>query len=238
MAKFKSQISLALVCAILGFLLSYQFRILNNKDQEIVNNNYDRTDVVAEVDQLKKQKDDMQKKNDELSQQLKKYEEAATTEGAATKELKKQLDDTRMIIGSEDVVGPGITLTLVPKSQVFNNDMHYLTDTELVYIINELNFSGAEAISINDKRISLQTGIKSSSNNNYILINDERISPKEKIVIKAIGDKTNLYSALTFTGALDFQALASYDKKYEKVDEVKIPKYNKMPKYEFMKPVK
>lgn len=143
-----------------------------------------------------------------------------------------------MIIGTEDVVGPGIVLNLTPKSQVFSNDMHYLTDTELVYIINELNFSGAEAISINDKRISLQTGIKSSSNNNYILINDERISPKEKIVIKAIGDKTNLYSALTFNGALDFQALSSYDKKYEKVDEIKILKYNKIPKYEFMKPVK
>lgn len=238
MKKIKSQIALAFVCAILGFLLSYQFRILNNKDQDIIPNNYDRTDVVSEIEQLKKQRDDMESKNNALSEQLKKYEEAAATEGEATKELKNELDETRLVLGSEDVVGPGIVLYLTPKSQVFNNTMQYLTDTELVYIINELNFSGAEAISINDKRISLQTGIKSSSNNSYILINDEKISPRERIVIKAIGDKTNLYSALTFNGALDFQALVSYDKKYEKVDEVKILKYNKMPKYEHMKPVK
>ncbi len=235
MKNIKSQISLALVCAILGFLLSYQFRILN-KDQEIVPNNYDRTDIVAEIEQLKEQKEKLISENKSISEKLKGYEEAAASVDAATKAIKNELDNTRLVIGSEDVQGEGIILYLTPKSQVFSTDMAYLTDAELVYIINELNFAGAEAISVNDKRVSIQTGIKSSSNNSYILVNDEKISPRERIVIKAIGDKTNLYSALTFPGALDFNALVSYDKKYEKADGIVVYKNSKSPTYKFITP--
>ena len=237
MKKIKSQISLALVCAILGFLLSYQFKILNNKNQDALANNYDRTDIVAEIEQLKLQKEELVNKNKELTDLLKVYEEAAADEDAENKALKNELDRSRLIIGSEDVTGEGVVLYLTPKSQVFTNDIEYLTDTELVYIINELNFAGAEAVSVNDKRISIQTGIKSSSNNSYILINDEKISPRDRIVIKAIGDKTNLYSALTFVGALDFQALVYYDKKYEKADNITINKSTKVLTHDFISPV-
>ncbi len=234
MKNIKSQISLAIVCAILGFLLSYQFRILNKQNIDL--ENYDRTDIVAEIEKLKEQREQLQSENNSLSEKLKGYEEAAASVDAATKAIKNELDNTRLIIGSEDVVGEGVVLHLTPQSSVFNTDTIYLTDIELVYIINELNFAGAEAISINDKRVSLQTGIKSSSNNSYILINDEKISPKDRITIKAIGNKVNLYSALTFTGALDFNALLYYDKKYEKADEIVIYKNTTTPSYEFMTP--
>ena len=69
MKNIKSQISLALVSAILGFLLSYQFRILN-KDQEIVPNINDRTDIVAEIEQLKEQKEKLISENKSISEKL------------------------------------------------------------------------------------------------------------------------------------------------------------------------
>ncbi|WP_027632872.1 DUF881 domain-containing protein [Clostridium hydrogeniformans] len=240
MKKYISQIAVALVCVILGFLLTYQFKLLNNQEKDMVKNNYNSQDLTSEIEQLKKEKIEYEKKNNETLQQLKKYEEAATSNNDITKELKKQLDDTRLLIGSVDVEGPGITVYLTPKSNIFSSNLaaQYLTDSELVYIINELNYSGAEAISINDKRVTIQSGIKSSGGNSFILINDERISPRERITIKAIGNKENLLAAMNFPGALEFQGLPSYDKDIKETDKIKIPKFSKIYKNEYMKPVK
>lgn len=239
MKKYTSQITVAFVCAILGFLLAYQFRILNDNNKNLNKNAYNSQDLVSEIEQLKKEKTEYEKKNEEVMKQIKQYEDAATSNGDVTKGLKEQLDDTRLLIGSVDVVGEGITLTLTPKSNIFSTNLtaQYLRDEELIYIVNELSYSGAEAIAINDKRVTLQTGIKSSSGNSQILINDERISPRDKIVIKAIGNKENLIQGLNFPGALDFQSLQYYDKKIEDSSKLEIPKFGKSYKFEYMKPV-
>ena len=145
-----------------------------------------------------------------------------------------------MLLGSADVQGTGIILYLTPKKNVFSSNVvaQYLTDNELVYIVNELFFAGAEAISINDKRITMQTGIKSSNGNSFILINDEKVSPKERITIKAIGDKAKLIGALDFPGALDFNQLVYYEIKRDESDSIKMAKFDKMFKYEYIKPIK
>nr|WP_246582996.1 DUF881 domain-containing protein [Clostridium simiarum] len=224
----------------LGFLLAYQFRLLGGQDKQLQTNNYNQEEIIAEVERLQKQKEELEKKNNEVSAQLKKYEDRATQDNDVTKELKKQLDDSRLILGSSDVSGPGVILYLSPKDPVFssNTNTSYITDDELVYIINELNFSGAEAISINDKRVTLQTGIKSSSNNSFILINDEKISPRERIVIKAIGNKKTLEGGVNFAGVFHYQNLENYNIDIKTADDVKISKFNKSYKYEYMKPVK
>lgn len=241
MRKYWSQVAVAIVCALLGFLLTYQFRLLNTQEKNLKSNNYSQAEITTQIEQLKKEKEEYEKKNNELLSQLKKYEDAATNTNDVTKELKTQLDNTRLLLGTVDVEGQGVTIYLTPKNNVFssNNATTYLTDNELVFIINELNFSGAEAISVNDKRVTVQTGIKSSSNNSYILMNvDDKISPRERIVIKAIGDKNLLNNALNFPGALQFQNLEYYDIDIKPVDKIKISKFNKTYKYEYMKPVK
>lgn len=239
MKKYSSQIAIAIVCALLGFLLSYQFKLLNSEERKLVNNPNVQQDITKEISQLTKEKEEYEKKNDELMEQIKVYEESATNEDAVAKELKNQLDDTRLLIGSVDVSGPGVILYLNPKTNVFSSNMvaSYLTDREITYLVNELFFAGAEAVSINNKRITLQTGIKSSSGGSQILVNDERISPKETITIKAIGNKDVLMGGLNFHGVLDYESLAYYEKKLEESDSVEIPKYNKLYKYEYIKPV-
>ena len=181
MKKYSSQIAVATVCALLGFLLSYQFKLLNSEERKLVNNPNVQQDITKEISQLTKEKEEYEKKNNELMNQIKVYEESATNENAVAKELKNQLDNTRLLIGSVDVTGPGIILYLNPKTNVFSSNMvaSYITDRELTYLVNELFFAGAEAVSINNKRITLQTGIKSSSGGSQILINDERISLKK-----------------------------------------------------------
>ena len=224
MKKLSSQIIIGIVCAMLGFLLTYQFKVINNKEKSIIEN-YNQNDIVAEIDSLKKEKEELQKNNDSLSKRLKEMEDAAASKGDVNNQIKEQLDKTRMILGDEEVKGPGIVLTITPKSPLLTSkDPQYISEREIIHILNLLSFSGAEAISVNDIRITPQTGIKNASN--FIWIgNNERISTRDSLTIKVIGNQDNLIKGIDFPGEMDYGALGgSYDYKYEKKDNIVIPK--------------
>lgn len=236
MGKYRSQITVALVCCILGFMLSYQFKMLN-KREKLVGTSKNTTEVTAEIEQYKKQKETLEKSVSDLQAKVKKYEDAAANKDETTKNILDELENTRMLIGSTDVQGPGITVYITPVTKLTGTDMdERITDRHLVYVVNELRFAGAEAISINDYRVTAMTGIRNSGN--LIKMNEnDMISPSKRITIKAIGDKNLLYSALSFPEIFnDFKSFS--DIKIEKADSIKISKYNQTLKTEFAKPVK
>ncbi|MBD7910060.1 DUF881 domain-containing protein [Clostridium cibarium] len=240
MKKLTSQIVVAIVCGILGFLLAYQFKVLSKAENKNVNSN--NTNVLSEIESLKKEKEDLVNANASLSEDLKKIEESATQEGQVEKEVKKQLDTARMQLGLVDVKGQGIVITITPKTNIFgansSDSSTDLDERELINIINLLWFSRAEAVSVNDFRMTPQTGIKSSGN--YLWVGSAgKVSPKEKIVIKAIGDKTNLNVGVRFQSDYNLTtgSLANYDVDVKLVDEVEINKTTQTIKSDYIKPV-
>jgi uncharacterized protein YlxW (UPF0749 family) len=236
MKKYSSQIAVALVCCVLGFMLAYQFRVLN-KQAKLSKTTGTTTDITVEIEQYKKQKDEMQKNIDDLQAKLKVYEQSAANKSEETKGMLTELENIRLLIGTEDVQGPGVVLYLNPKSSILGADIavERITDKHLIYIVNELVSAGAEAVSINDIRITPRTGITTSGN--YILVNEERVSPLERITIKAIGDKQLLYSTLSFPGVLtDFNSISKYD--YKSEDNIVINKHNTSTTFKYAKPVK
>lgn len=240
MKKIASQLTVAIVCGLLGFMLTYQFQLLNKSEQQIGGNVNNNIQITVELEQLKKAKSDLEKSNNDLMAQLKKYEESATNNGDMSRELKNQLDNTRLLLGYTDVEGPGVIISIKPTVDFFSTDVkrQVLTHSDLAYLVNELNFAGAEAVSVNDYRITNQTGMRLSNGDNYILVNEEKVSPSSTITIKAIGNKINLASALEFTGTLTYGNLGFYDITYDKSDNIKIPKYNKVYKSDYIKPIK
>lgn len=237
MKKLSSQLTVAIVCCILGFMLAYQFRILN-KSSNIQNVPQNNTDLTVELEQYKKQKDELQKNVNDLQAKLKVYEDSAANKSDETKTLLDDLENSRMLAGMNDVQGQGVIFYFYPNT-ILGNDLtaDRISDKHLVYVVNELIAAGAEAISINDIRLTPRTGIRNAGN--YILVNEERISPLDTITIKAIGDKSLLYGALAFPGVLsDFTNIGTY--KYYKQDNIIVSKnkYNKSLKFEFAKPVK
>lgn len=237
MKKLSSQIIIGIVCAMLGFLLTYQFKIINNKEKNIIES-YNQNDIMAEIDGLKKEKEELQKNNDSLSKRVKEMEDAAASKGDVNSQIKAQLDKSRMILGTEEVKGPGIVLSITPKSPLLTaKDPQYIGETEIVHILNLLVFSGAEAISINDIRITPQTGVKKASN--FIWIgNNERISPRENLTIKVIGNQDNLIKGIDFPGEMDYGVLGgNYDYKYEKKDNIIIPKTTQNLSSDYLKKV-
>jgi uncharacterized protein YlxW (UPF0749 family) len=219
-------------------MIAYQFRILNkNTSADKVSET--NTDITVEIEQYKKQKEEMQQSLDELQKKIKDYEDAVANRSVESKTLLEEVNNTRLLIGAESVQGPGVVIYLEPMGKILQNDVvgDRITDKHLVYLVNELVSAGAEAISINDIRYTPRTGIRTSGNN--ILINEEKVSPIERITIKAIGDKNILYQAMAFPGVFnEFKGISKVE--YKPSDKLVVNKYNYTNnfKFEYAKPVK
>lgn len=237
MKSIRAQISVAIVCAILGFMLAYQFKVLSNQENSFSLGTTTSTDVTIEIEQYKKQKTELESKVSELQGKVDTYEKAAAGESDASKALLAELNTSRILTGATDIHGQGVVIYLDPASNLFGTGTgSHITDKHLVYLVNELRFAGAEAISINDIRVVGLTGIRNAGN--YILINDnDKISYSQKITIKAIGNKDMLYSGLSFPEVFsEFTGIC--DVKFEKQDDIKIFKYTKTYDFQYAKPVK
>lgn len=240
MKKVGGQISIAIVCCILGFMIAYQLKMINMQESKI-SIGTDPAEINAQLDKLKNQKTDYQKKVDELENQVKQYQNSAASISETNKQMVNELEETRMLTGNVDVHGEGIIITLTPQNLVFSNNIDntqpIIKDTDIVDLVNEINIAGAEAVAINDLRIDARTGIKVSSGGDDILIGDDgKISPFERITIKVIGDKKTLSLRMAFPGAYG-NIPQTYKKETEPQDNITMSKTNKVYKYNYAKPV-
>ena len=116
---------------------------------------------------------------------------------ALAENLYKKNIDLKLYLGNEIYFTENlINLLETGKATSINNSNYLVHDGNLVAIINELKVAGAEAISINGKRIVNSTSINCAGN--VIQINGEKVG--SPFVINAIGDKDLLYGELTKNG--------------------------------------
>ena len=238
MKRVASQLVVAVVCGFLGFLLTYQFKLLNTKDE--LTNSYENSDILQEVESLKKEKEELEEANATLNEEIKALEDKATSEGELEAEIKKKLDNARMQLGLVDVKGPGIIITLTPKTSIFgtntSDSVRTITEDELVYLVNTLWYSRAEAISINDIRITPQTGIKNAGSS-ISIGSAGRVDPSSEIVIKVIGDKSKLNVGVSYGGSLETGALKNYTNDVKSSDEITIIKTTQTLRSDYLIPV-
>ena len=131
-----------------------------------------------------------------------------------------------MILGKTDVKGPGVIITLEDGDRE-------VVASDLVDLVNELKYAGAEAISINGSRI-INTSEIAEINNSYIIVNGAKriASPYE---VKAIGDQTYLTSILNLkdSGFIDKYRSNGIIVNSEQKREVQIPKYDGEMKFNY-----
>lgn len=107
-------------------------------------------------------------------------------------------------------------------------------DTDLIGVVNELQNAGAEAISVNDQRIILNSAI--SCGGNIITVNGEKIGVP--FIIKAIGLPEQLAGALERAeGYIDMLEDAGVRTSVEKTNNLTIPKYSGVINYKYLKSV-
>lgn len=105
-------------------------------------------------------------------------------------------------------------------------------DTDIIGVVNELQNAGAEAISVNDQRIVLNSAI--SCGGNIITVNGEKIGVP--FVIKAIGLPEQLAGALERAdGFIEILEDAGVRTNVERTNSLTIPKYSGIISYKYLK---
>jgi uncharacterized protein YlxW (UPF0749 family) len=138
-------------------------------------------------------------KQEESSKTLEKVRTVATSKTSETEEKAANLKVNNMLLGTTNVKGNGITITVKDsQSPVATDDIskYLIHDADLRELVNELSNAGAEAIEINGERIVNSTCITCAGN--VISINGAKVS--SPFIIKAIGNQELLYGALTRPG--------------------------------------
>ena len=162
------------------------------------------------------------------NEKIEEYTDIITNNKQASDLLDSELNEYNMLVGKTNVIGDGVIIKLIDTSEMSYSASH------LVYLINELKYAGAEAISINEKRIINMTDIV-SINEQYILVNGERVvSPYE---VKAIGDKQRFDEILNFpnSGFIDDYKNKGYTIEINMQSGVKIPAYNQEIELKYIK---
>jgi len=150
-------------------------------------------DTAAEIE---KQRAEVQKLRDENTR----LQKLVASNDSASTELNKSLQDLKTSAGLTEVEGPGVTVVLTdskrPLDQVLDANENIIHDQDVLSVINELWNAGAEAISINDKRIGPGSWVRCAGTR--ILVDSVQVAAP--VVIRAIGDSKNLYNSMNMPG--------------------------------------
>lgn len=224
----KSKIVVAITIGLMSFMMIYimmvQINIVNEYDGEEI-------EIMREAElktTLAAYKEKYEEANNELidtKAKIEEYKKDEKTEEDAIKLLEEEVEEANMLLGKTDVKGQGIIITL-DNGEEEGIELTSISTEDLVELINELKLAGAEAISINEKRIIATSDIAEVGYSAIRLINNERTTAP--YTIKAIGDIKYLQSALNIKGGYVDSALAYGHKiKIETQENMTIEKYKK-----------
>lgn len=200
MKAYKLQIVVSIICLVLSLMLVLQFKTVELKGGNIANQRNE--ELTTQIQQLKDENNKLLSKIEEHQNTINKYEQSLQEEGNYYKGLLESLEQTRVFAGLVPMKGPGVVINVDNRFVKDENgqliQVHTVQYEDLLKLVNELNASGAEAISINGERIVTSTEIRNASN--YIVINTNRkTAPFE---IKAIGDADTLEPGMKLLGGV------------------------------------
>ncbi len=233
----KIAITLGSVCFILVIAIFIQIKTvasITNEEGISLNDNSELRDEVLKWRQAYK---DAYKQLEGAEERL----ENARTQASAASEIdnsvKDQIKKNSQLLGLTEVKGSGIIIKLDDNREVNAEDVidissYVVHDGDLLHIVNELFNAGADAISINGKRIVQTTAIMCDGN--IIRINDEIVGVP--IEIKAIGYPERLYYnvAVRQGGYLKLMERDGVVVDIEKAENLTIPKYEGVYKHQYI----
>lgn len=226
----KDKMVLSVISALLAVVL-ISLSVIQFKSVE----QYQKSDVEElRDDELKTQIASYQSKYNETEIQyednldkINEYKKSSNDDNSTI--IDEEVSEAKTLLGLTDVTGKGVVITLTDA-----NEAQY-TSENLRYLVNELKYAGAEAISINDNRIVNLTDIVTINESFIVIYGNVRIS--SPYVVKAIGDISYLTSTLNMknSGFVDLMKSSGLNISVEESNNVSIPKYTKELSTEYMK---
>lgn len=239
MKKNEANIFVFIASIIIGILISSNFSLSKGSTWVFLSakqykDAYDKKNqLIGDISNLKD-------KYNEYMSKINNYKYGEKTQDEVLSGFKKEIQDNSLVLGSSDVHGPGIKITLNDSSGNFSEDvideeLSIIHNTDMIQVINDLKNAGAEAISINGQRVTDRTEVY--CNGAFLRVNGVKIAAP--FYILAIGDKDVLKNyMLSEENYLKGLMLRGIEVDVEQDDEIKINSYSWGIKDKFMKNVK
>lgn len=221
MRGLAAQITLTIVCLLLGVALVVQFRTQGNMVKAILSDS--STEQATMLNSLVESNAALRKEIDTLDSQLAQYRYG--DEDGNIPSLVSDLNRIKVVNGLIEVSGPGIQLTLGGP----------LAPEELQDIINELRNAGAEAIVLNGQRIVANSVV--ALDQGGATLGGLPLQPPYRFA--AIGDPETLSRAVDRKGGLVPALLANHPglpMESQKKDRIVAPIFEKKMEFQYAKP--
>ena len=194
MKSRSAQLSLTILCFVLGLLLVAQFRTQRMTSRALLSAS--TADQLTIISSLVENNARLREEMESLEEQLSEYQQ--TTGRAVLGALVEELNKIRIINGLVEVSGSGVEISIDGPIGVL----------DVQDLINELRNAGAEALTINGERLTLYS-VVASTEDGAMTINGTPLS--RPYVLQAIGQPETLETALLRKGGL----IAILERKYE-----------------------
>lgn len=212
--KISRNISISIVCIILGLALSWQFQSIRNNSKVLNLESQKKDDLIVKILNEQKNNENLKTKLSELQIQLDKFENARGNTDKNMTILSEEIQNLKTVAGLTDVKGKGVLVSFKKE------DSLNVEDDDLLFILNELRATDAQALAINEQRIIDTSEVRVAGG--YIMVNGRHVIPP--YVVRAIVDPDNAVNSLNMLGGALEKIRLFIDVKVEKSDNVEIPK--------------
>lgn len=238
MKKNSGIVVVGILALFIGLILSVQISTNAGSDQGGLVPLGKLKSYEAELKKVQDEKAEVLQELLDLEQRLADIENERSEESTFVKGLVSDLEKYRMWAGVLDVEGPGIVVTIKdPVSDQYQEDYSVITNNYdlLLGLVNRLKEAGAEAVSINEQRISNNTEISLAGSN--ININGTATAPP--YIVKAIGNPQTLDGAINLRGGIIYTMKMKYNLivDTEIREKVVIGRYTEVIKFNYAEPV-
>ena len=234
-SNYKISIIIGCMCLLLSLGISIQIKTINNIGTSTTSTNETENKLRDEILKTKEKYDNLYADLEKAETQLEEERNNATSNNSDLEELEQNITEGNKILGLAEVTGQGIVVTLndnqllTSNNYILDPNSALVHDMDVIKVVNELKNAGAEAISINDQRIITTTAIECDGN--VIKVNGIKIgAPFE---IKAIGLPEYLINVKRYGGYLMYLEQRGITVNVSKSDEITIPKYTGVIKFEY-----
>lgn len=194
MRSHSAQLSLTILCFVLGLLLMAQFRTQRMTSRALLSAS--TADQLAIISSLVENNARLREEMEALEEQLSEYQQA--TGRAVLGPLVEELNKVKIINGLVEVSGSGVEVSIDGPIGVL----------DVQDLINELRNVGAEALTINGERLTLYS-VVASTEAGAITVNATQLS--RPYILQAIGQPETMETALLRRGGL----IATLERNYE-----------------------
>ncbi len=213
-----------IVCIVLVSVMLMQFRTVEQTDITEIENMRE-SELRTALAEWKTKYEEIATQLEDINQRIEGYDKTIEDNEAASELIDEELTESNILVGKKDVYGEGVVVTL-------SDGTKKVTASDLINLVNELRYAGAEAIAINEIRVLAMTDIIDMADYSYIMVNLQRL--QGPYVVKAIGDKDYISTVLQLKGSGFIDTTTGINVNLEAKNRVNIPKYNGEMEIEYM----